>query len=84
MAVRTRISPEVKLLTLREVDLEAVTIADGKTVKQLQQNRTTAKTAFTKQANYLSQTVGNMVQHVLQEEFNKLRFQGSAIQVRIT
>lgn len=42
-------------------------------MKQLNQNRTSARTAFTKQANYLSKAVGNMVKNVLQEEFNKVR-----------
>lgn len=45
----------------------------GKTVKQLKQNRTSARTAFTKQANYLSKALGNLAKNALQEEFNKLR-----------
>lgn len=44
----------------------------GKAVKQLKQNRTLAKSALTKQANYLSKDAGNMAKRVLQEEFNKL------------
>ena len=44
----------------------------GKTVKQLKQNWISAKSTFTKQANYLSKTVGSMTKHVLQEKFYKL------------
>lgn len=44
----------------------------GKTVKQLKQERTLAKTAFTKQANYLSRAADDMIKHELQEEFSKL------------
>lgn len=44
----------------------------GKTVKQLKQERTLAKSAFTKQANYLSKAAAGMIKHELQEEFSKL------------
>ncbi|XP_039503109.1 uncharacterized protein LOC120459751 [Pimephales promelas] len=44
----------------------------GKTVKQLKQERTLAKSAFTKQANYLSKAANEMIKDELQEEFSKL------------
>lgn len=44
----------------------------GKTVKQLKQERTLAKSAFTKQANYLSRAADVMIKQELQEEFCKL------------
>lgn len=44
----------------------------GKTVKQLKQERTLAKSAFTKQANYLSKAADGMIKDELQEEFSKL------------
>ena len=44
----------------------------GKTVKQLKQERTLAKSAFTRQANYLSKAAAGMIKHELQEEFSKL------------
>ncbi len=44
----------------------------GKTVKQLRQERTLAKSAFTKQANYLSKGANGMIKDELQEEFRKL------------
>lgn len=44
----------------------------GKTVKQLKQERTLTKAAFTKQANYLSRAADGMIKHELQEEFSKL------------
>ncbi|XP_067280641.1 uncharacterized protein [Pseudorasbora parva] len=44
----------------------------GKTVKQLKQERTVAKSPFTKQANYLSKAAAEMIKHELQEEFSKL------------
>ncbi len=44
----------------------------GKTVKQLRQERTLAKSAFTKQANYLSKAADGMIKDELQEEFSKL------------
>lgn len=43
-----------------------------KTVKQLKQERTLAKTAFTKQANYLSRAANSMIEHKLQVKFSKL------------
>ena len=46
--------------------------ATGKTVKQLKQERTLAKSAFTKHANFLSRAAGNMTRSELQEEFKKL------------
>lgn len=44
----------------------------GKTVKQLKQERTLAKSAFTKQANYLNKASDGMIKHELLEEFSKL------------
>lgn len=44
----------------------------GKAVKQLKQERTLAKSAFTKQANFLSSGVKYMTRSDLQEEFKKL------------
>lgn len=44
----------------------------GKTVKQLKQERTMAKSAFTKQANFLSRGARHMTEVELQEEFKKL------------
>lgn len=44
----------------------------GKTVKQLKQERTLAKSTFTKQANYLNKAADGMIKHELQEEFSKL------------
>jgi hypothetical protein len=38
--------------------------ATGKTVKQLKQERTLAKSAFTKHANFLSRAAGNMTSRV--------------------
>ena len=46
--------------------------ATGKTVKQMKQERTLAKSAFTKHANFLSRAAGNMTKCELQEEFKKL------------
>ena len=46
--------------------------ATGKTVKQLMQERTVAKCAFTKHGNFLSRAAGNMTRSELQEEFKKL------------
>ena len=37
----------------------------GKSVKQLKQERTSAKSAFTKQANYLSKAADGLVKHEL-------------------
>ena len=45
----------------------------GKTVKQLGENRSSAKSAFTKQANYLSKAVGSMAKPALERQFSKLR-----------
>lgn len=44
----------------------------GKGVKQLKQERTIAKSAITKQANFLSWATGNMTRSELQEEFTLL------------
>lgn len=44
----------------------------GKTVKQLKQERTLTKAAFTKQANYLSRSADSIIKRDLQEEFSKL------------
>ena len=44
----------------------------GKSVKQLKQERTSAISAFTKQANYLSKAADGLVKHQLLEEFYKL------------
>lgn len=44
----------------------------GKTVKQLKQERTSAKAAFSRQADYLSHALGSMAKLELQEEFSKL------------
>lgn len=42
-------------------------------VRQLEQNRTSAKSTFTKQANYLSREMSSMTKQQLQEEFSKLK-----------
>lgn len=44
----------------------------GKGVKQLKHERTIAKSAFTKQANFLSWAAGNMTKSELQEAFKVL------------
>ena len=44
----------------------------GKSIKQLKQERTSAKTAFTKQANYLSRVTGYLMKSELQAEYRKL------------
>ncbi|XP_055768950.1 uncharacterized protein LOC129844827 [Salvelinus fontinalis] len=44
----------------------------GKTVKELKQERTLAKSAFTKQANFLSRGAKHMTKSELREEFKKL------------
>lgn len=46
--------------------------ATGKTMKQLKQERTSAKAAYTKQANYLSRAVGHLTKSDLQKEFKEL------------
>lgn len=46
--------------------------AFGKTVKQLKQERTLAKSAFTKLANFLSREAQSMTESELREEFKKL------------
>lgn len=43
--------------------------ATGKTIKQLKQERTSAKSAFTKLANYLNRAVGHLTKSELQKEF---------------
>lgn len=43
-----------------------------KTVKQLKRERTTAKSSFTRQANFISNGADGMVEEELREEFNKL------------
>lgn len=42
-------------------------------VRQLEQNRTSAKSTFPKQANYLSREMSSMTKQQLQEEFSKLK-----------
>ena len=44
----------------------------GKTVKQLKRERTTAKSSFTRQANFISRGVSSMLEAELKEEFIKL------------
>lgn len=46
----------------------------GKTVQQLKQERTSAKSAFTRQAKYLSTSAGKLTRRELQEAFHKLSF----------
>lgn len=53
----------------------------GKTVQQLKQEKALAKTAFTKQANYLSRAADSLVKHELQEEFNKLSFLARCVSI---
>lgn len=43
------------------------------TVQKVKQARTSAKSAFTKQANHLSREMNNVFKEELQEEFIKLR-----------
>jgi len=45
----------------------------GKTVKELKKARTTAKSNFTRQANYLNKEASSMVEVELREEFTKLK-----------
>lgn len=45
----------------------------AETVQQLKQDKTSAKSAFTKQANYLSKYMSSMMKQELQEEFSKLK-----------
>lgn len=45
-----------------------------KTVKQLKQERTLAKTTFLERANHLARAVGRLVKRELLEEFSNLRF----------
>ncbi|XP_034076940.1 uncharacterized protein LOC117549281 [Gymnodraco acuticeps] len=45
----------------------------GKTVKELKKARTSAKSNFTRQANYLNREAGRMVEAELREEFTKLK-----------
>ena len=44
----------------------------GKLVQQLKKERTTAKSSFTRQANFISRGEGSMLQVELKEEFTKL------------
>lgn len=44
----------------------------GRPLKQLKQERTSAKTTFTKQANYLSRAIGHLTKSELQKEFKDL------------
>lgn len=46
----------------------------GKTVKKLKQERTTAKSCFTRQANFILRGGNRMQQEELKEEFKKLAF----------
>ncbi|XP_036007830.1 uncharacterized protein LOC118567254 [Fundulus heteroclitus] len=46
--------------------------ATGKTIKQLKTERTSAKAAFTKQANYLLRVTGDLMKSELQTEYRKL------------
>ncbi len=51
----------------------------GKTVKQLKQERTLAKSAFTKLANYLSRGARSMVENELREEFRRLTLEARRV-----
>ena len=44
----------------------------GKTVKQLKRERTTAKSSFTRQANFITRAVSSMLEAELKGEFTKL------------
>ena len=44
----------------------------GKLVQQLKKERTTAKSSFTRQANFISRGASSMLQEELKEEFTKL------------
>jgi len=44
----------------------------GKSVQQLKKERTTAKSSFTRQANFISRGASSMLQMELEEEFTKL------------
>ncbi|KAK6319058.1 hypothetical protein J4Q44_G00102690 [Coregonus suidteri] len=44
----------------------------GKSVQQLKKERTTAKSSFTRQANFISRGASSMLQVELKEEFAKL------------
>lgn len=61
--------------TRKAVDAREIKMAEeilGKTVKVLKQERTTAKSSFTKMANFISRGADSMIQNELKEEYGKL------------